>query len=408
MKLFLIGAADLRTLRPAQEVLCSGNAPGHTSVRRRASRYSEKAGDLIERLRCVSHGVCPASVNAIGSSATTFINFPPTCSPWPACCVPPPFTPRAVVPHATNASSNNRPDLHEEKENDVTTKVERSKPASHFATGEKTSQLRSRADDRFSSLDSGKMNGVSSRGSLERQAECKDKKILPPKFYAVPHNKIVEEGDTATFYCTVAGEPFPKVTWDKDNVKIRLSEGEEDADDARDPDRKYRMVVRKDLRILEVFDVCQEDAGLYRVTIENSYGRTQASARLDVLRLPSRVLQKCQLTETKLCSVAQASRNFAMFGNGVFRPLQIDRQGPGSLTACATSPARDIPSRLSSAAVRAARPCGKGAASVHVMAWQVRVSHRLKRAIPDSNPGRDMLTFGSIPLLSNLAIFDTI
>jgi myosin-light-chain kinase len=112
-----------------------------------------------------------------------------------------------------------------------------------------------------------------------------NKKIVPPKFYAVPHNKIVEEGDTATFYCTVAGEPFPKVTWDKDNVKIKFGDGDDEEDDRgiKATDKKYRVVVRKDLRILEVFDVSQDDAGLYRVTIENSFGRTQASARLDVL-----------------------------------------------------------------------------------------------------------------------------
>ncbi|CAG0886838.1 unnamed protein product [Darwinula stevensoni] len=97
------------------------------------------------------------------------------------------------------------------------------------------------------------------------------RKIMPPKFYSVPHNKIVEEGDSATFYCSVAGYPVPTVTWDKDNVSIK--EG----------DPKYHMKTRKDLRVLEVCHVCRDDAGLYRVTISNNFGRCQASARLDVI-----------------------------------------------------------------------------------------------------------------------------
>lgn len=144
--------------------------------------------------------------------------------------------------------------------------------------------------DRYGDLEPGRMNGSSDFTSASRMStpglssKTDGKKIVPPKFYSVPHNKIVEEGDTATFYCTVAGEPFPRVTWDKDNMKIKLSDDEKDEDArSRDPEKKYRMVVRKDLRILEVFDVSQDDAGLYRVTIENNFGRTQASARLDVL-----------------------------------------------------------------------------------------------------------------------------
>jgi hypothetical protein len=91
----------------------------------------------------------------------------------------------------------------------------------------------------------------------------------------------VKEGDAATFYCTVAGNPFPKVAWYKDNVKIIIP-NEDDTSSSRDTS-KYRVVSRRELRILEVFNVCSGDAGLYRITIENSSGRTQASARLDTL-----------------------------------------------------------------------------------------------------------------------------
>lgn len=43
------------------------------------------------------------------------------------------------------------------------------------------------------------------------------------------------------------------------------------------------MEERDEVRILEIPKVTQEDAGLYRVTIENDLGREQATARLDVI-----------------------------------------------------------------------------------------------------------------------------
>lgn len=52
------------------------------------------------------------------------------------------------------------------------------------------------------------------------------------------------------------------------------------------------MEERDEVRILEIPKVTQEDAGLYRVTIENDLGREQATARLDVI---SELLLLCAL-----------------------------------------------------------------------------------------------------------------
>lgn len=45
-----------------------------------------------------------------------------------------------------------------------------------------------------------------------------------------------------------------------------------------------RMRIREDddHRSMEICDVAPEDAGLYRITVENKYGKIQASARLEV------------------------------------------------------------------------------------------------------------------------------
>lgn len=43
------------------------------------------------------------------------------------------------------------------------------------------------------------------------------------------------------------------------------------------------MEERNEVRTIEILKVTQQDAGLYRVTIENDLGREQATARLDVI-----------------------------------------------------------------------------------------------------------------------------
>ncbi|XP_059475294.1 titin homolog [Neocloeon triangulifer] len=95
-------------------------------------------------------------------------------------------------------------------------------------------------------------------------------KVAPPKFYAIPHNKIVEEGATVRFQCAIAGHPTPWVTWDKDGLILT-------------PSRRLTIKEKDDLRIVEISEVTLEDAGLYRVSLENDVGRIEASARLDVI-----------------------------------------------------------------------------------------------------------------------------
>lgn len=92
-----------------------------------------------------------------------------------------------------------------------------------------------------------------------------------PKFYSVPHNRVCEEGDTVRFQCAIAGHPIPWSTWDKDGVIVTQSQ-------------RYIIKERDDMRYLEIEEVCFEDAGLYRITLENDYGRIEATARLDIIK----------------------------------------------------------------------------------------------------------------------------
>lgn len=97
-----------------------------------------------------------------------------------------------------------------------------------------------------------------------------NQKCTAPKFYAVPHNRLVEEGETVQFQCAIAGHPMPWSTWDHDGLIVTQTS-------------RITIKERDDMRILEIEQVTTEDAGLYRITLENDYGRIEATARLDIL-----------------------------------------------------------------------------------------------------------------------------
>ncbi|KAG7174101.1 Myosin light chain kinase, smooth muscle-like 4, partial [Homarus americanus] len=105
----------------------------------------------------------------------------------------------------------------------------------------------------------------------EPSTRSKTRRSHGPKFYYIPHDRIVEEGETVTFQCAVKGYPIPKAIWDKDSIRV-LEDG------------RFKMVEKEEIRMLEIPKVTQQDAGLYRVTIENDLGREQATARLDVIK----------------------------------------------------------------------------------------------------------------------------
>jgi len=67
----------------------------------------------------------------------------------------------------------------------------------------------------------------------------------------------------------VSGYPPPWSSWEKDGVPVAVN---------------GRMKIREDddHRSMEICDITLEDAGLYRITVENKYGKIQATARLEV------------------------------------------------------------------------------------------------------------------------------
>lgn len=105
---------------------------------------------------------------------------------------------------------------------------------------------------------------------IELSAGNLKQKCAAPKFYAVPHNRLVEEGETVQFQCAIAGHPMPWSTWDHDGLIVTQTS-------------RITIKERDEQRVLEIEQVTAEDAGLYRITLENDYGRIEATARLDIL-----------------------------------------------------------------------------------------------------------------------------
>lgn len=71
--------------------------------------------------------------------------------------------------------------------------------------------------------------------------------------------------------CNLHRHPIPWSTWDKDGIIVT-------------PSSRFTIKERDDMRYLEIEEVCFEDAGLYRITLENDYGRIEATARLDIIK----------------------------------------------------------------------------------------------------------------------------
>lgn len=76
------------------------------------------------------------------------------------------------------------------------------------------------------------LNVRPSTAALRRRADRFGTSGRPPKFQACPHNRLVEEGATVRFRCSVSGHPSPWTNWDKDGVPVtqtsRISATEEE------------------------------------------------------------------------------------------------------------------------------------------------------------------------------------
>ncbi|KAI8127587.1 smooth muscle, Myosin light chain kinase [Lucilia cuprina] len=102
------------------------------------------------------------------------------------------------------------------------------------------------------------------------------------------------DGDRITLEAHVEGLPEPVIIWEKDGRVLPSAtlsiprvypedEGEYTCIAKNNIGRTLSQPKVNDLRYLEIEEVTFDDAGLYRITLENDYGRIEATARLDVI-----------------------------------------------------------------------------------------------------------------------------
>ncbi|XP_045034081.1 myosin light chain kinase, smooth muscle isoform X2 [Daphnia magna] len=162
-------------------------------------------------------------------------------------------------------------DVADDKENDLMVQLD-SRPAGTVSARATPRTTPSRTIRSVSPINS---KAATQQQQQQQQQQKSRVRKVPPKFYSVPHNKIAETGETVRFQCNVGGNPSPRVTWDRDNIAIKP--------ETIAPAGRVSIEERDDVRVLEIRNVTSEDAGLYRITVENELGRIQANARLDIL-----------------------------------------------------------------------------------------------------------------------------
>ncbi|CAF0817324.1 unnamed protein product [Adineta steineri] len=112
---------------------------------------------------------------------------------------------------------------------------------------------------------------VRQRESLTDQ---RNNEHLPPKFIQPISDVYVHQGQEANFRAIISGQPSPKVTWYCNYKKIANNE-------------KYRVTQDKDIYVLAILQVNENDECEYTCKAENSAGDKTCSANLHLIETPA-------------------------------------------------------------------------------------------------------------------------
>ena len=97
-----------------------------------------------------------------------------------------------------------------------------------------------------------------------------------PKFVRKPQLRQEDDGNRLIFECELSGHPQPEVTWFRQDEKI--SENDRTVFKSIETQTGSFMVV------LELEDVIESDAGLYKIKAKNTFGEVAASINLNFSR----------------------------------------------------------------------------------------------------------------------------
>uniref|UniRef100_A0A7N6C3D9 Myosin light chain kinase, smooth muscle n=1 Tax=Anabas testudineus TaxID=64144 RepID=A0A7N6C3D9_ANATE len=111
----------------------------------------------------------------------------------------------------------------------------------------------------------------------------------PPKFITKPSRVFVQLGQSGKFTTRTTGRPQPQVTWYKGSVELQARS-------------RFSVFECSGLHVLEIRDVCAQDAGSYMCSITNAAGTATATAELSVQGVPdgsSRTVHPPEDTQTR-------------------------------------------------------------------------------------------------------------
>lgn len=102
-----------------------------------------------------------------------------------------------------------------------------------------------------------------------------------PSFTQKPQLRQEDDGNKLIFECQLLASPKPEIQWFRSDVELK--------GDSRTNFRIQSIGTNKFLVALELDDVIETDAGLYKVKAKNTMGEVAASINLNFSRKYTRV-----------------------------------------------------------------------------------------------------------------------
>lgn len=97
-----------------------------------------------------------------------------------------------------------------------------------------------------------------------------------PSFTQKPQLRQEDDGNRLIFECQLISSPKPDISWYRSDTEL--------SQDARTKFRMQSIGTNKFLVVLELDDVIETDAGLYKVKAKNKMGEVAASINLNFSR----------------------------------------------------------------------------------------------------------------------------
>lgn len=97
-----------------------------------------------------------------------------------------------------------------------------------------------------------------------------------PKFVRKPQLRQEDDGNRLIFECELSGHPQPEVSWFRQDTQIN--------EDDRTVFKTTETQVGTFMVVLELDEVVESDAGLYKIRAKNKFGEVAASINLNFSR----------------------------------------------------------------------------------------------------------------------------